>query len=385
MYEIPIYEAKISGIDDSGIFAMSFVEYPAIGQNFIALKEQAQKARIKLDKAKQVLTGAVLIPDQLIYRYTPERGEYFLKFTAKDIEKTVNKLMREGIALQNTTHEHADTLKDNYLLELWIVTDPKKDKANALGLGELPVGTLMASYKIGDAAYWRDEVLTGHVHGFSLEGIFNLKYIDNMSKKTKKAADLEKARKAAQKNRVPAFFKAVATFLEGTDTEAKEVADEAAKDETDSGTPYLIFTLKDGGEVRVDNDGFCTLNDEQMPAGEHELDDGNFIVVDDNGIFQITETETGEDTQPTEAELAAAKERGKKVIEGLKKSKSTNLSATNKKIAALERELAELKKDPSTRAVKATIDKPDLASMSFTDKVAMGIAQRRARMYGKTR
>lgn len=145
--KIPIYEAKIKGTDNTGVFAMSFVEMPA-NESYFAILQRQRPVKLSIDKQKQVLTGVVLIPDQLIYRNDDQLGEYYLKFTAAEIERISLKMMRTGVALTTTTHQHEKPLKGNYLAELWIVKDSKRDKAVALGLGELPVGTLVASYKI---------------------------------------------------------------------------------------------------------------------------------------------------------------------------------------------------------------------------------------------
>ena len=375
--KIPVYEAKIKGTDNTGIFAMSFVELPANESNFVTLKRQ-HPVKLSINKQKQVLTGVVLIPDQLIYRNDSQLGEYYLKFSISEIERIALKMMRTGVALTTTTHQHEKPLDGNYLTELWIVNDSKRDKAVVLGLGELPVGTLVVSYKIEDATYWRDEVLTGNVKGFSLEGIFNFNSVQ-MKKNPKTAAQLAKEQAAAKSKGkgIPAFFRSVAAFLEGESEAAAEgVAEEAKKDETDSGTPYLIFELGEGGEVWVDEDGFCTLEGgEQMPAGEHALTDGNIIVVDDSGMLVITQPEA-DGAEPTEADVAIAKQRAKSFL------KSQNPNATE--IAKLKEKIAELEKQPSTGKATPDVDgggkgskKPE--EMTYTEKMAAVIASRRER------
>lgn len=379
--KIPIYEAKIKGTDNTGVFAMSFVEMPA-NESYFAILQRQRPVKLSIDKQKQMLTGVVLIPDQLIYRNDVQLGEYYLKFTAAEIERIALKMMRTGVALTTTTHQHEKPLKGNYLAELWIVKDSKRDKSVALGLGELPVGTLVASYKIENPAYWRTEVLTGNVKGFSLEGIFNFNSVQ-MKKNPKTAAQLAKEQ-AAAKNKgkgIPAFFRSVAAFLEGESEAAAEgVAEEAKKDETDSGTPYLIFELGEGGEVWVDGDGFCTLEGgEQMPAGEHALADGNVIVVDDSGMLDITQPEA-DGAEPAEADVAMAKQRAKAFL------KSQNPKAAE--IAKLKAQIAELEKQPSTTKATPGVDgdgkggkKPE--EMTYTEKMAAVIASRRERQDAK--
>lgn len=375
--KLPVYECKISGADDTGIFAISFVDTPAVERNFIALS-QHRPVKLAYNKQKQILTGAVLVPDQLIYRRDEKLGEYYIRFSAQDIEKIAQKMMRTGVALHTTTHQHQKPLKGNYLTELWIVTDPKRDKSVALGLGELPAGTLVASYKVENAAYWRDEVLTGNVKGFSLEGFFNFNTV-NMNKTTKTAAQLAKEKATRKKsNSVSTFLRSMAAMLEGDTTDdADAVAEEAKKDETDSGDPYLIFELAEGGEVRVDADGFATLDGEQMAPGEHALADGNFIVIDDSGMLVITQPEA-DGAEAAEAATELAKQRGKQFLAKVGDPKTA-------KIAALKKQLAELEKQPSTgKAEPKTETAPkDPAQMTHTEKMAAVIASRRERTEAK--
>lgn len=367
------------GTDNTGIFAISFVDLPANESNFVALGKQ-RPVKLAYNKQKQILTGVVLVPDQLIYRYDDQLGEYYIKFTTQDIEKIALKMMRTGIALSTTTHQHEKPLKGNYLTEIWLVSDSKKDKAAALGLGELPVGTLVASYKIEDPTYWRTEVLTGKVKGFSLEGIFNFNSV-TMKKNVKTAAQLAKEQAAAKSKKskgVSAFLRSVATMLEGeTETAAEDLVDEAAKDEVDAGDPYLIFELADGGEVWVDADGFATLDGEQMAAGEHALADGNFIVIDDSGMLVATQPEA-DTTEPSTSATELAKKRAKQLL-----AKQGDPKAA--KIAKLEKELAALKAEPSTPKAEPKVDagkkKPE--EMTHTEKMAAVISSRRERQDAK--
>lgn len=373
--QIPIYEAKVSGVDNTGIFAMSFVEFPANERNFVALKAASKVVKMQLDKQKQVLTGVVLMPDQLIYRYDQQDGEYYIKFTAADIEKIAAKMMRTGLALSTTTHEHAKPLRGNYLTELWIVSDSKRDKSVALGLGELPVGTLVASYKITDAYYWKNNVLAGKVKGFSIEGLFNFKNV-KMSKKP-----------INQKGGVAALLAAVVTMLEGDTVAAvNDLAGVAAEDATGSGTPELIFDLADGSEISVDADGFATLDGEQAPAGDHPLADGNTITIDDTGMLVVTKPE-GAATDPAAAAdpaaLAAQRKKARLAAQAfLKTQKPVDTKA--KKIAELQAQIAELEKAPSAEpaaaAATTATSKKDVSEMTHTEKMAAVIASRRERM-----
>lgn len=380
--KIPVYEAKIRETDNTGIFAMSFVEVPAVEELFVALRANAHKVTLVKNKAKQILTGVVLKPNQLIYRNDDQLGEYYLKYTAEDIERIALKMMRTGVGLKTTTHQHEAPLKGNYLTEVWLVVNPKIDKSVALGLGELPKGTLCASYKITDTKYWRDEVVTGNVKGFSLEGLFNYKNV-NMKKPALTAAKTAAALAAKKPSAAVAFLKSVTAFLEGDSVAAAEgVAEVAADDETDSGEPFLIFTLADGTEIFVDEDGFATIDGEQAPAGNHTLDDGNVIVIDDAGLMVVT-TDEPEEVAPeaAAAALAAAKERGNEYLAKLGKPAAKKPTPKETEIAKLKAQIAKLEKEPSAPKAKVTVlgaksKDVDTADLKHHEKMALVIQSR---------
>ena len=75
------------GIDDEGllgVFAISVVEQPAIGVDFVALSDQ-HTVKFKED-FRGLLYGALLIPDQLIYRRNDKtEEEYYVKYSKDTI------------------------------------------------------------------------------------------------------------------------------------------------------------------------------------------------------------------------------------------------------------------------------------------------------------
>lgn len=284
MTKIPIYECKIdeSLNDVTGIYAISFVDEPAVEENFVALSKQA--VVLNKDTKKQILTGVVLKPNQLIYRLDEQNQPYYIQFSEIEIEKISHKMMKAGLALYHTTHQHESELKGNYLTELWIVTDPQNDKSNALGFKDLPKGTLMASYKVTDKGYWDNEVMMGNVKGFSLEGFFNQELkLNKIIKKNK-----------MNKHKKTSLLSKIGKFL-------MDIEDVERTDATDSGENVRIYQLYDGKEVSVDEDGYCTIDNEQAPSGEHKLYDGNTLVIDEAGQYVEVKPSAVAVTEPTEA------------------------------------------------------------------------------------
>ena len=154
-------------VDLSGVEAISVVEFPAIEENFIALNQQLQLA--KVDDEKRILMGAALIPNKNIYR-KDGKDEYYI-FFSDDTVKKASELFLMNSNQNNATLEHQKKLNDLSVVESWIVEDTEMDKSKKYGLN-VPVGTWMVSMKVNNDTIWNDFVKTGKVKGFSIEGYF---------------------------------------------------------------------------------------------------------------------------------------------------------------------------------------------------------------------
>ena len=153
--------------DLAGVDAISVVEFPAIEENFIALNQELQLA--KVDDEKRILIGAALIPNKNIYRRNGE-DEYYIFFSDETVRKA-SELFLMNSNQNNTTLEHDKKLKDLTVVESWIVEDIEMDKSKKYGLNA-PVGTWMVTMKVNNDTIWNDFVKTGKVKGFSIEGYF---------------------------------------------------------------------------------------------------------------------------------------------------------------------------------------------------------------------
>ena len=153
----------------SGVHALSIVENPAIQSDFIALGDQKPILLAEVNKDKQILMGAALIPDKPIYRKDGEE-EYYVYFSKETIAKTAEAFFRNNNQ-NNATLEHAEVLDNMTVFESWIVEDPEFDKSKKYGL-EVPAGTWMVSMKVDDKDVWDNYVKDNKVFGFSIEGKF---------------------------------------------------------------------------------------------------------------------------------------------------------------------------------------------------------------------
>jgi hypothetical protein len=123
---------------ENGIEAISVVENPAIEEDFIALNTQLIELK-ELNKEKQILLGALLIPNKPIYRKNGD-DEYYIYFSRETVEKASQMYLIKGNQ-NNSTLEHQYELSGLSLVESWIVEDEVHDKSRKYGMN-VPLGTL---------------------------------------------------------------------------------------------------------------------------------------------------------------------------------------------------------------------------------------------------
>lgn len=154
------------GNNSAGINAISLVDQPANEKDFIKLGKDSKIIKLESDD-KMVVTGAVLIPDQEIYRNSTFcKGECTIEFDADTILE-MSKLFLRGDVDNKQTIQHLFPTDQAYIIESWVVADKDKDKSLALGL-DVPVGTWIVSYQITDTNLW-DAIKNGDINGFSIE------------------------------------------------------------------------------------------------------------------------------------------------------------------------------------------------------------------------
>jgi hypothetical protein len=127
------------------------------------------------DELKYRITAPALIPME-IYRFDEDsKEEYNVKFSKEEIEKIHGKFMQQMVNrdLFNLEHDQSKTVPA-YVLEAWIVDNPKEDKAySSFGI-EVPEGTLMVTAQVTDKEYYAELVSQEQI-GFSIEGYLGMK------------------------------------------------------------------------------------------------------------------------------------------------------------------------------------------------------------------
>jgi hypothetical protein len=174
--DLPIYKITIdpeySDGEDLGIEQIAFTSNPAIKVKGMAFSQEVKM--LFADDLKYRVTAPAMIPME-IYRRDDETGEYYVQFTTETIEQIHAKFMQDlkNRDIFNLEHDQEQKVPA-YILESWIVDNPKQDKAFSTFGIEVPKGTLMITAQITDKDYYNDLVKAEQV-GFSIEGFLGLK------------------------------------------------------------------------------------------------------------------------------------------------------------------------------------------------------------------
>ena len=312
---IPIFDISVDG-DELGLFGLSFVDCPATMVEMHTFKaEDVQKVYFASHEKREVV-APVMIPNQLIIREAMGIN-YYMRASEETIKKMYEKYMLSG-KWNNFIymHENMDadmedrTLDGVYLQRLWIIEDPKTDDAaTKYGFEDLPKGTLMMKCKVANRQIW-NEIKEGKLRGISLEAFF-----DKIN--TNKALQISFSK---MKNNLDLFTRFIA-FLNEVSVEADNVADEAKKDETNSGIVELKYYLDDEHFFTVDAEGI--VRDENLNVvemGDYRLADGNIFSVGEGGKFIETKAVEKEENK-VEAPIAETFEEEKKKDEEDKEDK----------------------------------------------------------------
>ena len=169
--KLPIYQLLIddSDFDNTKVNYVALVDMPAIESNWIAFAEQNKAKQFEFDAEKQIISGALMIPNKLIYR-NDANGEYYCLFSAEEIFKIVKKFHRNQYGNNvNIMHNAQQKVDGVYMIENFII-DSKRGITAPYGM-DLPDGTWFGTYKVDNAEVWAD-IKEGKFKGFSVEGMF---------------------------------------------------------------------------------------------------------------------------------------------------------------------------------------------------------------------
>ena len=267
--------------DELGVFEIANTDSPAIKMKGVAFSSQEKKVFFT-DDLKMRIASPVLIPMD-VYRRDDETGEEsYYRSTPDFVEQSYMKFMQNRVGKDVFNEEHDESKRvPSYILETWLVENPKGDKSFTTFGIECPEKTWFAVQQFTDKDVYMDYVKRG-LTGFSIHGNANLKLTEQ------KQTNMLKLK--AKKRKIIAHY-----------------TDEAM---TDSGDLIVaVDELATGEEVVVINPD---MEEEENFSGTLETTDGETLVIADGIISEITtdgEAEMTEEEKPVEQEDVVEEEK----------------------------------------------------------------------------
>lgn len=151
--ELPIYYITV---DSDGFKFLSFVKDPANDVNWVKLNKSI---KLNLNEEQQIVTSAVLIPDQKILR-----EGYYISFSADSIKEIARQLINKS---KQVDINHKEQQVEGIVLQE-VYLKNSLTGINPIWFKDLPDGTLIASYKVYNPEIW-SKIKSGELNGFSVE------------------------------------------------------------------------------------------------------------------------------------------------------------------------------------------------------------------------
>jgi len=175
---LPIYELKINASlqDDSMVDYVALVDAPAIQKDFLAFNDELlsqKKERFQIVSEDQhIISGALMVADQLIYRNNETFGEHYVKFSAQTIKeiaiKFAKKKFQNNVNLMHDTNQKVDGVT---MFESFIV-DKSRGIMPMKGFEDIADGSWFGSFYVENNDVW-ESIKSGEYKGFSVEGLFD--------------------------------------------------------------------------------------------------------------------------------------------------------------------------------------------------------------------
>ncbi len=340
------YKVLFNEEENEGVYAVSLVSDPAIGVQFVTLSKQKEIKLATINEEQRILLGAVLIPDQPIYR-VQDGHEFNIVFPKETIKKVQHNFSQQGYQNNSTIEHSGEQIQNVTFVETWIKEDEVHDKSVMHGFNE-PIGTWFAAMKVNNDEIWNDYVKTGKVKGFSIDGVFDM---EKVNLKSEINMNLETI--------VNAIKEGFASVKLSNEAEQVEVVITMATMMLKDGVTILEAESFEAGQAVF----IVAENGDKVPApiGEHELEDGRILVITEEGmIAEIKEAMVEEETQDADVEVEV-----EMTTEEMIKAIVTNMSVeVSKQIEAIRTELSAQIAEVKTTQVEvkaSTKAKPEVA------------------------
>lgn len=172
---LPIYELKINESlkDDSEVSYIALVDEPATMKDFLAFKDEITKQSFQIvNEEQRIVSGPLMVADQLIYRNNDKMGEHYVKFSAETIKQIAIKFSKKKYQMNvNLMHDPKMQVEGVTMFESFIV-DKKRGILPMEQFKDVADGSWFGSFYVENPDVWK-QVKEGNLRGFSVEGLFS--------------------------------------------------------------------------------------------------------------------------------------------------------------------------------------------------------------------
>lgn len=192
MDTLPVFEMLISDDPDSElqVSAIALVDEPAIQRNWLSFSADKNPMHFAaVNDDEQIIVGAAMVPDMLIYRFDKKtQKEYNVFFSKQTVKSIAQKFFAKGFqGSANIMHDQGQPVPGTTYFMSWF----KDSDKSMVGLeGDYPEGTWFVGAKVSDAETWK-KVKDGTIKGFSVEGEFG--YLEEPTPEEITLAEIAKA------------------------------------------------------------------------------------------------------------------------------------------------------------------------------------------------
>ena len=189
--KLPIYDLIINQDEnnDAEVSFVALVDSPAIKKEFLSFNEQEKLTFAIQSESEHIITGPLMIPQQLIYRNSEQFGEHYVKFSVETIKQIAIKFSKKGYQKNVNLMHEADMQVEGLTMFESFISDSKRGIKPMEAFKDLPDGTWFGSFYVENPKVW-DMIKEGNVKGFSVEGMFDYEAPEVPSEDEKQLAEL---------------------------------------------------------------------------------------------------------------------------------------------------------------------------------------------------
>ena len=279
---LPIYKATVDDTEETGMFVVSLVEFPAIEKSFMVFAENKPIKLSIISEEQQMVFGPVAVAGMPIYRRDNTGYEYYIMYDADTIQRMAEKYFQHGFQ-NNVDVEHSFELQPGVVLTQAFIKDSEKG-LSPVGYEDTPDGSLFFQFHIIDNELW-EKVKAGEVTGFSLAGTFGVEEVKQEINNNSNNRDKMKLSK------IKSLLQAALMQFGRLSTD-KGLISYASDNELPEVGESIYLVDEEGNETPAED-------------GEYTLEDSTVIVVAEGKVSEIREPEKEADApaeEPVEAE-----------------------------------------------------------------------------------